>query len=642
MPTEESAFNEFQEKALRDLAELRRFQGGPREFWPRFLAGIGQLTSASKSVVLLRPEETPAPAAEGGNGEGASAPEASPEAGWRKIGEWVAGSGTSRLLVAYTTKLPAIAAACLERGAVVAPLEPVPARGSGHFILAVRLMLSRDQGTCIATCLLSEVNETVARESLMRLSLAADVPDSYQLSLSGHQARTDVQKFAAALDLMAQVNQEKRFLASTLALCNGLATHFRCDRVSLGWLQGGYIKLRTISRTEKFERQMEAAQALEKAMEECLDQDDEVVWPAPEGSTVVARDHEAFATEQKAGHVASFPIRVDDEAVAVLTCERQALPFSPLELQEIRLCCDQAARRLSELQHNDRWFGARWLASAKEGCAKLVGPQHTWAKIIAITVSVLLAIFLFVQVEYRVEGNFVLKSDEVAFLTAPFDGYIESVEVRPGVRVAKGDMLLGLETADLKLEESAALADLNRYQREAEKARALNNLAEMRIAESLAAQSQARLDLVRYRLAQASIKSPFEGVVVEGDLRERLGAPVKQGDALYRVARLDSLYIEAEVQEEDVQDILKAETGEIAFVSQPKLKFPVRIETVEPAAFPKNEGNVFLVRCVPMEEPAKWWRPGMSGLCKLNVEKRTLAWIFTHRTIDFLRMLFWW
>ena len=35
-------------------------------------------------------------------------------------------------------------------------------------------------------------------------------------------------------------------------------------------------------------------------------------------------------------------------------------------------------------------------------------------------------------------------------------------------------------------------------------------------------------------------------------------------------------------------------------------------------------------------------RPGMSGLCKLNVEKRTLLWILTHRTVDFLRLWLWW
>ena len=235
-----------------------------------------------------------------------------------------------------------------------------------------------------------------------------------------------------------------------------------------------------------------------------------------------------------------------------------------------------------------------------------------------------------------------MKSDDASYRTAPFDSYIERVLVRPGDVVKSNAPLLQLATRELQLEESAAAADVVRYQREAEKARANNNLAEMRVGLSLAEQGKARLELVRYRLAESSIKAPFDGVVVEGDLRERLSAPVKQGDALMRIARLDRLYVEAEVPERDIHEILGKQRGEIAFVSQPRLKFPVRIVKIEPAAFPKSEGNVFLVRCEFEQGIETWWRPGMSGLCKLSVESRTLWWILTHRTVDFLRLKLWW
>lgn len=623
MPSESSGLNQSLDQALKELTGLRQFQGGARDFWPRYTAGLGQITAANKVAILVRQtvDDT---------------------IQWRKVGEWVVGGGTSRLLVQFTTQLEETAQRCTAHGNLAFPLEPVPNRGYGHFALAVRLVLARAEDICIAMCLLSEVNEQAAQEGLLRLSLVADIPASYQGNLAGQQARTDVQKFASTLDLMVQVNAEKRHLAAVLAFCNALATQFRCDRVSLGWLEGGYIRLRAISRTEKFDRQMAAARALEIAMEECLDQDEEIVWPPPEGSTVVTRDHERFSQEQKTGNLCSLPLRVDDKAAAVLTCERLSEAFSEIEVQQLRLACDQAARRLSELKHHDRWFGARWVTSAKEACAKVVGPEHTWAKVLAVFIALVLAIFFFVRVPYRVEGNFLLRSDEVAFLTAPYDGFISEVRVRPGDVVDNAGPLLALDTADLELEESAAMADVQRYQREGEKARAAFNLAEMRIAEALAAQSQARLDLVRHRLSQAVIRAPFKGVVVEGDLRERLGAPVKQGDALSKIARIDTLYVEAEVSERDIHDILGKERGEIAFYSQPKLKYPVRIEIIEAAAFPKKEGNVFLVRCVFENAPENWWRPGMSGLCKLSVENRTLFWIFTHRTVDFLRMWLWW
>ena len=126
------------------------------------------------------------------------------------------------------------------------------------------------------------------------------------------------------------------------------------------------------------------------------------------------------------------------------------------------------------------------------------------------------------------------------------------------------------------------------------------------------------------------------------DLRDRLGSPVKTADVLMKVAQIDTLYAEAEINERDVHEILGKEAGEIAFVAQPKHTFPMRIATVEQAAMPKPDGNVFLVRCALEQRPESWWRPGMSGVCKIDVGRRSLWWILTHRTVDFLRLKLWW
>jgi hypothetical protein len=101
------------------------------------------------------------------------------------------------------------------------------------------------------------------------------------------------------------------------------------------------------------------------------------------------------------------------------------------------------------------------------------------------------------------------------------------------------------------------------------------------------------------------------------------------------------LYAEADISETDIQHILGSTQGEIAFVSQSRVKYPVTIQAIEPAAVTKKEGNVFLVRLQP-QNPADWWRPGMTGLCKVVAERESLFWIVTHRTVDFLRMKLWW
>jgi hypothetical protein len=43
-----------------------------------------------------------------------------------------------------------------------------------------------------------------------------------------------------------------------------------------------------------------------------------------------------------------------------------------------------------------------------------------------------------------------------------------------------------------------------------------------------------------------------------------------------------------------------------------------------------------------LQAPQPWWRPGMTGLARIDVGSRNIAWILTHRMIDNLRMLLWW
>jgi len=608
------------EKALGELAQLRMFAGPPRDFWPLFLAAIQQLTGADKLTLLGRKPGQP----------------------WRRILDWPAQSPPSRMFTEFSTQSQIIANRAMETGNLLQPLDAAARAGSRNFVAATVIKLPQQQEDCVLAVLFSELSEAGAREAALRLALAAPAAEAYQMNLAAAQSKADVEKFASVLDLTAAVSAEKRFLATALAFCNGVATQFHCERVSLGWLDRGYIRLRAISRTERFDPQMAAARALETAMEEALDQDEEVLWPPREGATVITRDHERFAREQSAGHLSSLPLRSDGEPVAVVTCERQREPFTETELKQLRLACDFATPRLADLQEQDRWFGARWATQLRGHCAKIIGPEHTWAKLLALLVTVLLAVLFFVRVPYRVEGNFLLRSDELAYLAAPFDGFIDQVFVRPGDTVAPGGPLLKLKTAELELDEAMALADFNRFQREAEKARAAKTLAEMRISEAMAEQAKARLELVRYHLSQAAIQAPFPGVIIEGDLRERLGSPVKAADVLFKVARTDKLYVEAEVNERDIHEILGKSAGEIAFVSQPKKKFPVSIVTIQQAAVPKEEANVFLVRCALDQGAQPWFRPGMSGLCKFSVGKRTLFWILTHRTVDFLRMKLWW
>ena len=361
-------------------------------------------------------------------------------------------------------------------------------------------------------------------------------------------------------------------------------------------VEGDGIRLRAISRTERFDRKMESAQLLEAAMEECLDQGEVLVFPTQNDHGPLLRDHQVYQRHEDLRFLCSIPMAQGEETVGVLSCERSVGAFTEAEIQQMQLTCELLGYRLADLKLKDRWLGARMKDGVKEFSARLLGPEQTWVKLISILMFLGIVALFLIHVPYRVEANFILKSDEAYYQSVPFDSYIESVFKEAGDVVAAGEPVLKLDTDSLELEEASVLADLNRFRREAEKARASRQLADMRISEALEAQNQAQLELIQWRIQQATLTSPIDGLLVEGDLKERLGAPVGEGEVLLRIARIDQLYVEANSDERDVDEILTAETGEIAFVSQPKVKFPVAIVRVEPSAVAKTGENVFVVR----------------------------------------------
>jgi len=340
-------------------------------------------------------------------------------------------------------------------------------------------------------------------------------------------------------------------------------------------------------------------------------------------------------------HLCSLPLRVGEQAVGVLTCERAARPFAETELRLLRLSCDQAARRLADLKANDRWLGARLAAEAREALGRLLGFEHTWLKLLALLAAAGLGFLFLGRVPYRVKAPAALRTDDVAYVTAPFDGHLEQVRFRVGDAVEQGQELLRLDRTGLLLREAELIAEQNRYLGELEKARAYAATADMRITQAMYDQASARLQLVRYQLAQAAVRSPLSGVVIEGDLAERIGTPVRQGDLLFKLARIQRLYAEVEVREADVQELAEGMAGRISLASRPQDSWPIRVLRVEPAAVAREKGNAFVVRCGLEDGPQPWWRPGMTGLARLEAGRRRPVWVLTHRTVDFLRLRLW-
>jgi biotin carboxyl carrier protein len=603
------------------LADLGRFSGTPAEFWPLYLATLSQSLSVRRGLMLLR----------------------STGAGWRAAYQWpVNGSGEA----GDAAVILRLAEGAIALGVACDSSSPTAQAGAG---LAARLRCVPDSaavGTdAAALVLLCDGADTLPAAKLPLLRLAMETPEQFELQRRLRSVAGNAERLHEAIGLANRLGDEERFLGAGMMLCGELAARFGCDRVSLGWLDGDLVRLQAVSNIEKFDRSMAAAQALEDVMEEALDQDCEIVVPAPAPApahnAAVARSHLDYARTQGVGHLLSLPLRVGGQARAVLTAERRDTEFDEAQRWEMRLICELAASRLATLQQRERWVGARWADAVRNGLGRFWGVEHSLAKLAALSLLVALLVAAVLPWSYRIDAAATLRSDDMVFVPAPFDGFLREVHVEIGDKVAQGAATVGLDTRELLLEESMAAAEVSRFAREAEKAQAVWQLADMQIALARQHQSAARLELVRDRLAHAQLRAPMTGVVVEGELKKNLGGPVKKGDLLLKIARLDSTYVEVEIDQTDIHEAAPGRRGELAFVGRPDLKVALVIERIEPMSTMKDGRNFFLARARLDAEVQSWWRPGMGGTAKIDAGDRSLLWVLTHRSLRFLQRALW-
>jgi multidrug efflux pump subunit AcrA (membrane-fusion protein) len=129
---------------------------------------------------------------------------------------------------------------------------------------------------------------------------------------------------------------------------------------------------------------------------------------------------------------------------------------------------------------------------------------------------------------------------------------------------------------------------------------------------------------------------------------------VKEGDVLVEVGPLRDLKVELTVNERDVQFLKdgrdeknqplpddKKQKGMLATTSNPSQKFGFKIDRIVPMGEAKEGANGFKVYAV-LDAPSQGeWRPGMQGEARVDVEKKPLVWVWTHRLIDFVRLKLW-
>lgn len=416
------------------------------------------------------------------------------------------------------------------------------------------------------------------------------------------------------------------------AFCAELAEGLRCDRVTVGLLRGADLQLAGSSHPGALHAAQPAATGIVEAMHEALDQRQPVAWPAPAGADVITLAHRQMAG---AGCVCTVPLVDGDRIVGAVTLERAAPAFHEAERALLADISRLAAPVLELKRQLAQPWHQRALGALRQALASPSRRAIAWTAGLA-----LLAIAMAVPVPWRVSAPARLEGSVQRAVVAATDGFLQQANVRPGDSVRSGQVLAELASQDLELERRRRESELRQHDGAYRAAQARSDRALMVSHQSRVAEAQAMLSLVEAQLARARIEAPFDGIVIKGDLRQHLGAPVQRGEVLMVLAPNDSFRLILEVDEADIGAMLPGQRGELALAAQPEQPLAFVTRRIVPVAATADGRNFFEVEAT-LQQDLPHLRPGLSGVAKVQAGTQPLGWLLTHRAIGWLRLAWW-
>ena len=535
-------------------------------------------------------------------------------------------------------------------------------------------------------------NADLARQRLSSMQLVAGYFEFFALRRVAEASKQIATSHQRVLQLNRAVADADGFLSAAMNLCNELSNATGATRVSLGWLkgvQGRTVRVVALSHTEEFDKKQELIVQLERVMEECYDQEGPVLYlpslkvpagtsTAADGTTsmVVASApgttsgevlpatdavtrQAALLSRSQGGHVVlSLPLRRHADIEGVVTLEfLSAAGLTPKLMESLTLAIDLLAPQLYDRHENDRWLVTKAGLSARYWAEELVGPRHWVAKLITIAVVLLLVLTNFLNIPvnvpgfawadirptYHVTAPLTFGAIQKRSICAPFDGQIDQVYALPGQPLKAGAKLFSMKTDEQYKQYLKAYSEAQTHQLKADAYGADNTkIADRQVELAQRDASQAEADYYKWQVDHGTIYAPFDGEILsaKGDLSDKQDVEVKQGEEQMVYGNAGLLRAELQVADRDIQDVTEGQRGTLATVSEPTHKTPFTVSRVVPLGSPKEGANVFTVYAAP-DRVAAGWRPGMSGEARIDVGKRTWAWIWTHRLIDFVRLKLW-
>ena len=359
----------------------------------------------------------------------------------------------------------------------------------------------------------------------------------------------------------------------------------------------------------------------------------------PPGASVFS----AYFEQQEMRSFMALPLQDDQGLLGFLILEsrQETWEVEPAEGDTLDILAAQAtvAIRNALLYSQIPLRGVALPMSKLRARAAALDPRARRMTLVAAAVALVVALLPIVP--ERTGGLAEVRPLRFQGVRAPTDGVVGRVFVRGGDRVAAGQPIAEIEDPDMasRLAELRAGAEMAR--RGAATARSANDPGAWRAAQVQLAALESTLAFEERRARASVLSAPFAGEVLELDLLQRTGQHLEMGESFCTVASLDSVEAVVEVPEQKVARVRIGAPVALKVMAFPAHTFAGRVSEVGWRGRPGPDGIArFQVR-VTVANPGRLLRPGMSGIGKATLGRRSLAWLALEPPLRAFEMGWW-
>ncbi len=446
--------------------------------------------------------------------------------------------------------------------------------------------------------------------------------------------------YASVVGLLAGCFEQNSYAEVLIRLGTELAQTLDCERVAIGEFQDNYSKVVAISHNAQFDQQANLLQKIADAMDEAIEQDSVVLVPN-NTATFIQRAHRELSRKYGYGSLLTVPMLHRGEFIGAVTLLRSE--DRPFDHRTVRLC-EQTLALLAPLmalkKADEQPLPVNIAERLKLSLTALFGFDRFALKLTGIGAIAFVLLAALIPGNYRVTADAVLEGKIQRVVAAPMSGFLQSASVRAGDTVRQGDAMASLDDADLQLELSKLDGQLQKFRREYREALSGGDLVKVRVISAQIDQADAEMELTRQQLQKIVLTAPFDGVVIEGDLSQKLGSPVDRGSTLFKIAPLEGYRVILKVVENEISFVREGQKGSLVLASMPSQTIPLVVQKITAIAKTDGGKNIFRVEA-SLENAPELLRPGMEGIGKIDTGRASWLWIWSHETLAWLRLWIW-